>query len=37
MVAVLKADPLELRAPSHKGLPYRSKSLGGRWKGAEVR
>ena len=29
-------DRLELRAPFHSGLPYRSKSLDGRWKGAEV-
>ena len=37
MVAVLvKTDRLELRAPFHNALPYRSKSLGGRWKGAEV-
>ena len=37
MVAVLvKTDRLELRAPFHNALPYRSKSLGGGWKGAEV-
>ena len=37
MVAVLvKTDRLELRAPFHNALPYRSKFLGDRWTRAEV-
>lgn len=32
----VKEDRLELRAPFHEGLPYRCRTLGGLWKGADV-
>ena len=36
VLVVVKDDRLELRAPFHPALSYRSRALGGRWKGADV-